>query len=84
MKNRTQKLVLGIVKILGIIVCILIAITLIVVSALLYYENHDFSDQNGLDKKSSPAAGETWKYGVRCLCRPVRRMFPLLSYATNS
>ena len=51
MRSRTQKLVLGIVKILGIIVCILIAITLIVVSALLYYENHDFSGQNGLDKK---------------------------------
>lgn len=51
MKNRTRKLVLGIVKTLWIIVCVLIAITLIVVSALLYYENHDFSDQNGLDKK---------------------------------
>ena len=51
MKNRTQKLVLGIVKTLGITVCVLIAITLIVVSALLYYEKHDFSDQNGLDKK---------------------------------
>lgn len=51
MKNRSQKLVLGILKTLWIIVCILIAIILIVVSALLYYENHDFSDQNGLDKK---------------------------------
>ena len=46
MKNRTQKLVLGIVKTLGITVCVLTVVILIVVSALLYYENHDFSDQN--------------------------------------
>lgn len=51
MKNRTQKLVLGIIKTLGITVCVLIAITLILVSVLLYYENRDFSNQNGLDKK---------------------------------
>lgn len=51
MKNRTQKLVLGIVKTLGITVCVLSAINLIAVSALLYFENHDFSDINGLDKK---------------------------------
>lgn len=38
-------------KTLGIIVCVLAAIILIAVSALLYYENHDFSDHNGLDKK---------------------------------
>ena len=51
MKNRTQKLVLGIIKTLGITVCVLIAITLILVSVRLYYENRDFSNQNGLDKK---------------------------------
>lgn len=44
MKNRTQKLVLGIVKTLGITVCVLAVVILIVVSALLYYENHDFSN----------------------------------------
>ena len=42
---------MGIVKTLGIIVCVLAAIIAIVVSALLYYESHDFSGQNGLDKK---------------------------------
>ena len=66
MKNRTQKLVLGIVKTLGITVCVLIAITLIVVSALLYYENHDFSNQNGLDKKEFSCDG-FGKKRVRCL-----------------
>lgn len=40
-----------VLKMLGITVCVLAAIIAIVVSALLYYENHDFSDQNGLDKK---------------------------------
>ena len=54
-------------KTLGIIVSTLAAIIAIAVSALLYYENHDFSDQNGLDKKSSPAAGETRKYGEQFL-----------------
>ena len=34
MKNRTQKLVLGIVKTLGITVCVLTVVILIVVSAL--------------------------------------------------
>lgn len=42
---------MAIVKMLGIMVCVLITIVLIAVSALLYYENHDFSDQKGLDKK---------------------------------
>lgn len=40
-----------VLKMLGITVCVLAAIIAIAVSALLYYENHDFSDQNGLDKK---------------------------------
>ena len=51
MKNRTQKLVLGIVKTLGITVCVLAAISLNAVSALLYYESHAFSNQNELDKQ---------------------------------
>lgn len=42
---------MAIVKMLGIMVCVLSTIVLIAVSALLYYENHDFSNQNGLDKK---------------------------------
>ncbi len=51
MKNRTRKFVLGIVKTLGITACVLVTVILIALSALLYYENHDFSDHNGLDKK---------------------------------
>lgn len=51
MKNRTQKLVFGIVKTLVIIVCVLAAISLIAVSALLYYESHAFSNQNELNKQ---------------------------------
>lgn len=50
-KTDSIKLVLALLRRLGIIVCVLAAIIAIVVSALLYYENHDFSDQNGLDKK---------------------------------
>lgn len=51
MRNRTQKLVWGILKTLGISAGVLVTIILIVVSALLYYESHDFADPNGLDKK---------------------------------
>ena len=51
MRNRTQKLVLVILKTLGISAGVLVAIILIAVSALLYYENHNFSDINGIDKK---------------------------------
>ena len=51
MKNRTLKLALGIIKTLGISAGVLVTIILIAVSALLHYENHDFSDQNGLNKK---------------------------------
>ena len=51
MKNRNQKLMLVIIKVLGIIVCVLVAIILIIVTALLYFENHDFSYINVFDKK---------------------------------
>ena len=50
-KYRKQKLMLTIIKVLGMILCVLVAIILITVSALLYFENHDFSGINGLDKK---------------------------------
>lgn len=50
MRNRTQKLVWGILKTLGISAGVLVTIILIAVSALLYYENHNFSDINGIDK----------------------------------
>lgn len=49
-KTDSIKLVFVLLKALGIIVRILVTIILIAVSALLYYENHDFSNQNGLDK----------------------------------
>lgn len=75
---------MAIVKMLGIMVCVLITIVLIAVSALLYYENHDFSNKTDWTKKSSPVTGEIWKYGERCLCHPVRQMHPLPSYATSS
>lgn len=51
MKNSNEKLMLVILKTLGIIVCVLVTIILIAMSALLYFENHDFSDRNGIDKK---------------------------------
>ena len=50
-KTGSKKLVFVLLKALGIIVCILVTVILIAESALLYCENHDFSDQNGLDKK---------------------------------
>ena len=51
MRLCSARRILIVLKTFGIIVCVLAAIILIAVSALLYYENHDFSDQNGLDKK---------------------------------
>ena len=51
MKNSNEKLMLVILKTLGIIVCVLVTFILIAVSALLYFENHDFSNRNGIDKK---------------------------------
>ena len=38
-------------KTIGIIVCVFASIIVVAVSALLYYENHDFPDQNGINKK---------------------------------
>ena len=38
-------------KTIGIIVCVFASIIIVAVSALLYYENHDFPDQNGINKK---------------------------------
>lgn len=50
MKNSNEKLILVILKTLGSIVCVLVTFILIAVSALLYFENHDFSNRNGIDK----------------------------------
>lgn len=38
-------------KVLGIIVYVLLTVIVMAVSALLLFENHDFSDRKGLDKK---------------------------------
>ena len=46
-----RKIAAAILKVLGITIGILLIIVLIAISVLLYYESHDFSDMNGLDKK---------------------------------